>query len=219
MSSVLKYLDLPEDYQPSPSDDPIAFLTANIRLLPPHILSQFSNFTTARQRTVIPIIRNRRLKYTQSDPPALQLPVARETWPSLWREFETEPERPGAQAQRDGQDEKQWAETGFIGGGKTHVGKLGKLLSSYEEERGWERERIARRQQVQDDFIPEEDEESDEDDDTPPELAPHTPEALEQPKEAFERDVKERFIYGLLDVRFLPDTFILSSHVNCDIVY
>lgn len=91
-------------------------------------------------------------------------------------------------------------ETSFIGGGRTHVGKLGSLLSGYEEERGWERERAMRRQNAQDDFVPEEDDDTDEDEELPPPSTTGEPRSFEQSKESFERVLKERFIYGLLDV-------------------
>jgi len=85
-------------------------------------------------------------------------------------------------------------------GGKTkqHVGKLGRLLGDYEEEREAERFRIQRRQQAAaESFVPEEDEDSD-NEDLPP-VQEEEPESEQQSRATFERLVKEKFIYGLLE--------------------
>jgi hypothetical protein len=89
--------------------------------------------------------------------------------------------------------------------GKTkHIGKLGSLLGDYEEEREAERVRTMRRERTREmeresDLIPEEDDDTDEE----PEDATGVEEEEESEAEArlaFERLIKERFIYGLLEV-------------------
>lgn len=192
---ILTYLGLEKDgsYLPSPSKQPIDFLLKHINHLPPHILLRFSSITTPKQRTAVPSIRNRRLKYVDSNPSELSFASARHTWPTFW---------PGRERRgiEEGNDELEWAETGFIPGMMKHVRKLGPLLRDYEEEREAERVRDIRRAQlaaVHDQFIPEEDEDSDEDE-------PIEPNALEENeadnKVEFERRICENFIYGLLDV-------------------
>ena len=95
-------------------------------------------------------------------------------------------------------EEKDWADREFLGGAKQHVGKLGTLLGDYEEERTAERFRMERRRrEAEESFIPEEDEDTSGEEDltsTPPEDSP------EEARSAFERLIRERFIYGLLDV-------------------
>ncbi|KAI0650271.1 hypothetical protein C8Q79DRAFT_942920 [Trametes meyenii] len=120
-ASVLRYLGLPETYEPSPLTAPIDFLHRHVRVLPPHLLRLFSTNTTPKQRTVISAIRNRRLKYTQSDPRELSSASARSTWPMLWEGRE----RPGKEQAKE---EREWAEREFLGEGKLQVGKLGALL-------------------------------------------------------------------------------------------
>ncbi|KAI9001403.1 hypothetical protein BD414DRAFT_474531 [Trametes punicea] len=188
---IFKYLGLPEDYEPSPRTAPIDFLHRHVRALPPHLLKLFSMNTTPKQRTVIPAIRNRRLKYTQSNPPEMSCTKAKSTWPALWEGRE----RPGKE---QAQEEKEWAEKEFLGDGKQQVGKLGSLLGEYEEERESERVRTIRRQRAE--YIkslPEEEEESDEEEEEPGSLAPEPFPA--ETEEAFLRLVKERFIYGFLE--------------------
>jgi hypothetical protein len=96
-------------------------------------------------------------------------------------------------------EEKKWADREFLGGAEQHVGKLGVLLRGYEEERVVERFRVERRRrEAEEPFIPEEDEDtSDEEDLT---LAPPERESLEEARLAFGRSIREKFIYGLLDV-------------------
>jgi hypothetical protein len=161
--------------------------------------------TSAKQRTMIPIVRNRRLKYTQSRPSVLEYENARAQWPMLWH---GPPEKPGDQHRAAADDERRWVEQEFIGGWKPHVRKLGELLAGYEEEREWERDRALRRQKAQDEFVPEEDTDSEEEeaDDVEP-LATEEPETLEEAKAAFQRLVTERFVYGTLDVREIYVTF------------
>ncbi|KAF8914184.1 hypothetical protein CPB84DRAFT_1840917 [Gymnopilus junonius] len=187
----LKYLGLPEGYTPAPDTDPISFLTQYIFQLPPHLLSHYSYITTPKQRTVIPTIRNRRLQHANRNPPELAFEAGRKTWPDLWQGRE----RRGVE---EGNEERAWAEQGFLQGNQKHVGKLGKLLAEYEEEREAERVRIIRRERavVHDDFVPEED--SDSDEDGPPPSEPE-PESEEQTRSSFERLLRERFIYGLLE--------------------
>ena len=121
-SLVLQYLGLPNDHQPSPVADPIVFLQQNLRSLPPHLLYIFASITTPKQRTVIPEIRNRRLKYASTHPGPLSFETARRTWPNLW------PERDRRLQQDENINEKLWAEKDFLDGQKQHVGKLGTLL-------------------------------------------------------------------------------------------
>src|SRR5271154_4334961 len=66
--AILTYLDLPATYSPSPSSDPITFLRSHLHQIPPHLQHHFSAITDPKQRTLVPNIRNRRLKYTQSAP-------------------------------------------------------------------------------------------------------------------------------------------------------
>jgi hypothetical protein len=200
-SPSLAYLGLPADYDPSPSTSPVEFLSRHLHSLPPHILcAEFSTRMTPKQRTTLSGVRNRRLKYTQSRPPALAYDEARATWPLLWRGAH---DRAGGVQRRAADDERRWVDAEFIGGWKPHVRKLGELLAGYEEERSWEHAAAVRRQQrTEEEFVPEEDSDSEEEDEQveqPP--VDEEPETLEQSKEAFERLVAERFIYGLLDVR------------------
>lgn len=188
-SLSLTYLGLPDDYRPSPDQEAIPFLNKHLRQLPPHLLLHFSGITSAEERTILPVIRNRRLRYASSSPPELQFDVAKSQWPTLWQGRE----RRGIQ---EGEEEKAWAESDFLGGSKKHVGKLGDLLGGYEEEREAERVRTLRRERAAaEQFVPEEDESSDEEvledsavDDESPEDA----------KLSFERSIRERLIYGLL---------------------
>lgn len=190
-SIPLRYLGLPPDYVPSPETDPLAFLNKHLSHLPPHILAHFSNITTVKQRTIVPTIRNRRLKYTTTMPTELSFQVATKKWPYMWKGRE----RAGLD---EGRDEKYWANHEFLAGQHQHIGKLGNLLGEYEEEREAERTRTLRRTHVQaDEFVPEEDE-SDE------EIATPEGEAEEEAMTWFERLVRERFIYGLLEVSCLP---------------
>lgn len=186
---VLKYLGLPETYEPDPSTAPMDFLHRNLQSLPPHLLRLFSANTTPKDRTAVPAIRSRRLKYSQSNPPELSLSNAKSTWPTLWEGRE----RPGKEQAKE---EKEWAQKAFMGGGKQQVGKLGSLLGNYEEERESERVRTIRRQRAEYiESLPEEDEESDDEEDAPPQdLSPAEAEAT------FLRLVKEKFIYGFLEV-------------------
>ncbi|KAG6821568.1 hypothetical protein H0H93_000077 [Arthromyces matolae] len=188
---ALSYLGLPDDYVPSPESEPIKFLAAHLMQLPPHILLHFSYITSAKERSAIPAIRNRRLKYTNSSTSDFKFASARAKWPHLWQGHE----RWGRQ---EGQDEKDWADKEFLGGTKKHVGKLGGLLGEYEEEREGERVRTLRRERAAaEQFIPEEDESSDEESEVMKSLPDD-----ENPDEAkawFERSVRERLIYGFLE--------------------
>jgi hypothetical protein len=211
---ILSYLQLPLDYSPSPAEEPIPFLSAHLRILPPHLLAKFSTVTTPKQRTTIAQIRNRRLRYTQSHPQALTYPDARRTWPTLWRGT---PEERGVRQAEESADERKWVETDFYGTQKPHVRKLGELLAGYEEERSWERARIERRQRAEDEFVPEEDESSEDEDEDEEEKGnantAEPEESFNDSKEAFERLVRERFIYGLLDVR--PEFLLQTQLLTC----
>ncbi|VDC04084.1 unnamed protein product [Peniophora sp. CBMAI 1063] len=193
---MLVYLGLSPDYDPAPDVKPIQFLSIHLHELPASLLIQFTDLLSPRQRSVIPAIRNRRLKYTQGNPVELRFTEARRTWPTLWEGRE----RRGVE---EGADERAWADTDFLEGSqRPHVGKLGKMLGELEEEREAERVRTIRREQATaEEFIPEEDEDEDEsEDDTPPpdNATPPDPQA---DMELFSRRVRERFIYGLLDTQ------------------
>ncbi|KAL5535770.1 hypothetical protein ACEPAF_3864 [Sanghuangporus sanghuang] len=190
---ILEYLRLGDDHHPLPSADPITFLQQNqhLKCLPPHILSSFGSITTPKQRTSIPTVRNRRLKFVDSQPLELEFENARDKWPDLWKG----PRDWRKIAEREKQDERAWAETRFLNGEKQHVGKLGSLLGEYAEEREAERIRASRRQ-ILEEFIPEEEDSEDSED------AIHTAAPDDSPEEAkanFERLIREHFIYGLLD--------------------
>ncbi|KAF8631580.1 hypothetical protein AX15_002330 [Amanita polypyramis BW_CC] len=191
-SIPLKYLGLPQDYIPHPEADPIAFLTNHLAHLPPHILQQFSSITGAKQRTIIPTIRNRRLKYTSTKPVELDFRTARKKWPQMWRGRE----RIGLDK---GKEEKEWANHEFLAGQQQYVGKLGNLLGEYEEEREAERTRVLHRQvHIPTEFVPEEDDsESESESDEIPAVPEE--ESEEEAIRSFERLVRERFIYGLLE--------------------
>ena len=193
-NGVLTYLGLPSDYDPSPATAPVPFLTKHLRQLPPNILHWFNSITTPQQRTAMLLIRNRRFNFTQSNPPDFHFSAAMRQWPALWEE----PKRIG---QEEAREEKEWADTTFLGGEhQTYVGKLGTLLGGYEEERHSERHRQAKRSRHED-FVPEADEKS------PTVIVtiallsrPGTPESAQALQELFLRQVRERFIYGHLEV-------------------
>lgn len=190
---VLKYLGLSLDFAPAPDTDPIAFLNLHLAQLPPDILQQFSLITTPKQRTSIIPIRNRRLRYVNTCPRELGFAIARNTWPELWQGRE----RSGVE---EGDEERRWVQQNFLGGERQHVGKLGNLLGDYEEEREAERVRNLRRSRMpsEDEFVPEED--SDDDGEGPTYIQEQ--ETIEEAKTLFERRIRERFIYGLLEVGF-----------------
>jgi hypothetical protein len=197
---ILKYLGLPPDYQPNPESDPIRFLSQNIRTIPKHFAPNFDQRTTPKQRTVVPTIRNRRTKFTQSNPTELSFESAKKSWPLLWTGDPSEAGPRRGQAER--LEEKNWADHEFLGGATQHVGKLGALLGGYEEERAAERFRMERRQrEAEKPFVPEEDEDTSDEEDP---ASPPPEESPEEARLAFERSVKERFIYGLLNVNKSP---------------
>ncbi|KAK0468220.1 uncharacterized protein EV420DRAFT_1503399 [Desarmillaria tabescens] len=195
--AILSFIALPLDggYHPSPTSEPIDFLKQHLQQLPPHLVAQFSSVTTPKQRAAIPTVRNRRLKYAESNPTDLSFTAARSTWPILWEGRE----RRGIE---EGKEEKDWAQHEFLHGSTKHVGKLGDLLGGYEEEREAERVRNIRRDEAaKEEFIPEEDESSDEDESeqVSSALANLEFESEGDQKILFLRRVKERFIYGLLE--------------------
>ncbi|KAG1806646.1 uncharacterized protein HD556DRAFT_1323271 [Suillus plorans] len=190
-SDILSYLTLPQDYNPLPSVDPIEFLKRHLHELPPNIIQRFSLVTTPKQRTTITGIRNRRLKFTESRPRSLSFAVARNTWPTLWQGRER-------RGQEEGKEEQEWAKMNFLGGSEQQVGNLAKLLGDMEEEREAERVRFIQRTQANDDFVPEEESDSeDENDSEYPEI--QEPESPQEAQALFERRIRERFIYGLLE--------------------
>ncbi|KAJ7068449.1 hypothetical protein C8F01DRAFT_1017818, partial [Mycena amicta] len=187
-AAIRKYLGLEAGSQPDPETQPIEFLRLYSGL-PPHLLSYFSSATTPKERSVLPVIRNRRFQYTKTNPPELQFAAASTSWPLLYEG------QYGRRGQREGEDEKTWAENGFLEGSTKHVGKLGALLRDYEEEREAERVRVLRRQKAEE-FVPEE-EESESDSDGVDD--PNEPVNEDDAKATFERVIRERFIYGLLE--------------------
>ncbi|KAJ7129488.1 hypothetical protein C8R44DRAFT_776911 [Mycena epipterygia] len=189
--ALRSYLGLDADSQPDPQQAPIDFLTLHIRQLPPHLLLTFSSITTPKERSRISVIRNRRLKYANADPPELQFSTARSTWPLLY-------DGQQRRGQQEGEDEKDWVARDFLQGLTKHVGKLGSLLGGYEEEREAERFRALRRERVEtEEFVPEEESYSDGEEQAHP--GRNEPMTDEESKASFERLVRERFIYGLLE--------------------
>ena len=184
----LKYLGLPQNYEPSPETEPIAFLSKHLLQLPPHLLMDYTYITTPKQRTAIATIRNRRLHYANRNPPDLQFNYARATWPDLWQ---------GKEVGQFGDDERAWVQSEFLEGKKQFVGKLGNLLASYEEERESEAIRMLRRNRTiaENDFLPEEDSDSDNDSQPPQEI-----ETEEEVKASFEKLIRDLFVYGRLEV-------------------
>ena len=111
----------------------------------------------------------------------------------------------------EGKDERMWAENEFLGGRRRQkVGKLGALLGGYEEEREAERIREVRRgdlsQRMQEHSLEDNEEEEEEEeeeggeDDEDGDSGVDEPLTPAQLQSNFERLVRERFIYGLLDV-------------------
>ena len=202
---ILKYLDLPPSYSPSPSSEPKSFLEVHIHQLPPNLLARFASALDIHDRSSLPVIRNRRTQYVQSAPKEYTFEGARRRFPDLWESIALARGDPASRmdvravAREDAEDEKRWAEREFLGGTRGQVGKLGTLLGGYEEERVAVQEREKRRERIKLREIEKETEEefeesSDEELDSPP-----GPEDLAQARETFTRLVKERFIYGLLE--------------------
>ncbi|KAJ6539525.1 hypothetical protein B0H19DRAFT_1179452 [Mycena capillaripes] len=189
---VRSYLALDAEYQPDPKTKPIDFLILHLRQLPPHLLLPFSSITTPKDRSRIPAIRNRRLKYASTDPPELQFSTARSTWPLLY-------EGQGQRGQQEGDEERDWVAKDFLQGLTKHVGKLGTLLGGYEEEREAERFRALRRERAENEFVPEEESDSDEEEDQGLDTGRDEQMADNDAKASFERLIRERFIYGLLE--------------------
>lgn len=212
VQSVLSYLGLSSDYSPSPADEPARFLAIHLRELSPDVLAPFSSLLTPQQRTVLPAIRNRRQKYASIIPKELSFDEARKRWPLLWGGRD----RPGIE---QGKEERVWVDREFLGGQRGQVGKLGRLLSEYEEEREAERFREARQEnmaqrfamQSLDEEVEEEEEDEDEDQSGPVVEEEETPDQL---RINFERLIRERFIYGLLDVRFMKSAIVLHLRVK-----
>ncbi|KAI6003709.1 hypothetical protein EDD15DRAFT_2384868 [Pisolithus albus] len=156
---------------PLPSGSPIEFLRKYLHQIPPHLMTSFALVTTPKQRSLIPDMRNRRLRYTETAPKQLELESAKARWPHLWSGHER-------YGKRAAEDEKEWANTSFLDGMQQQVGQLGSLLGEYEEEREVERARCLKPTRG----IPQDVQES------PEELSVD-----------FERRIKELFIYGLLE--------------------
>ncbi|KAJ7044510.1 hypothetical protein C8F04DRAFT_1068600 [Mycena alexandri] len=195
MAGVLNYLGLEPDYQPDPTTKPIEFLTRHVKQLPTHLLLASFSTVTPKDRSRVSAIRNRRLKYLESDPPPseLQFSAARSTWPLLY-------DGQGRRGQQEGDEEKDWVAKDFLQGLTKHVGKLGTLLGGYEEEREAERFRTLRRERVEAEFVPEEESDSDDEDEEPSRsVGRDEPMTEDDTKASFERLIRERFIYGLLE--------------------
>ena len=174
---------------------------------------------------------------------------ARKTWPSLWKgpardpgprpsqstsasqlsttpaaltsapSTSSQPPRPGEEA---AVDERNWVNTAFLNGShRQHVGKLGELLGSYEEERQAEEARMVRRRMAEAAaeamFEPEEEEEDEEDTEDQGDAVEDEHLAFLEAKEDFQRTIKERFIYGLLEVNnlfpFLSHSFLVFTNI------
>lgn len=189
-SAILSYIGLPPEYEPRPSASPIEFLQKHLHVLPPHLIVGFSFITTPKQRSVIAEIRNRRLAYTKTKPKQLAFAEARNRWPHLWFGG-------GRYDQEAVQEEREWGEKGFLGGGAQQVGKLGTLLADYEEEREAERIRQVRHQRASEEFVPEEEDSGSESSD---QGIMEVEELPEEERATFERRIKELFIYGMLEV-------------------
>lgn len=210
----LRYLDLPECYQPSPTAAPVEFLQQHLVQLPKHLALYFSSLVPPKSRTSLSIVRNRRLNYVQSPAgqEALFWKRARSKWPLLWEQSGTAREEGARPGDFDAADERAWAKDNFLGGnGAAQIGKLGALLGEYEADREAERARHLRRdaavRQAMMPQLAEEDEDSDDEDpvDAAANAAEDAAETLDQHRDAFERLLKERLVYGLLDVsRFSP---------------
>lgn len=200
-SRVLKYLGLPTNYEPSPDKETIAFLRLHIQQLPPELLVHFEPITNPIQRTTIPLVRNRRLKYVQSNPQELSLGNAQKFWRTGWLGTEDFGNR-----DTERKDEKEWADRRFLDGSTKHVGKLGNLLANFEDEREGERVRMLRRERAAAAaFIPEEDSDSDSDQSftiEPEQEQRIIAEDLDGPnrQQLLQRRIHENFIYGLLQV-------------------
>lgn len=237
----LKYLGLPEDYSPSPSTQPVEFLKLHLAVLPLQVLEPFSTVLTPRQRTAIPLIRNRRTRYAlEGESKELGWEEGRLLEPLLWdnmtssyssRSAPSAP-RPGIDA---GQDEREWAEKSFIGykgaastsqsnsgPQKGYVGRLGELLAEYEEEREAEHLRSVRRERIAAAMAEQENAEefdsdsSDDEDELPNPSGLEEHESIEEVRRSFERILRERFIDGLLPVCHLLDC---SLFVSLDLLY
>ncbi|KAI6047457.1 hypothetical protein EDC04DRAFT_2876475 [Pisolithus marmoratus] len=125
---------------PLPSRSPVEFLHKFLHQIPPHLITSFASVTTPKERSLIPEVRNRRLRYTETAPKQLELESAKARWPYLWSGREQ-------YGKRAAEDEKEWASKNFLDGMPQQVGKLGSLLGEYEEEREAER-RHGRMQQT-----------------------------------------------------------------------
>jgi len=222
---ILKYLDLPPSYSPSPSSDPKSFLEAHIHQLPPNLLARFASALDIHERSSLPVIRNRRTQYVQSAPGEYTFEGARKRFPDLWESIALASGGSASRvdvrvAAREGaEDEKRWVEREFLGGTRGQVGKLGTLLGGYEEERVAEQERGERRERAKQREIEKEtEEEFEESSDEEVLTLPPDPEDLAQARETFTRLVKERFIYGLLEACFpfaLKIRILTSIYLGC----
>ncbi|KIN93759.1 hypothetical protein M404DRAFT_1008768 [Pisolithus tinctorius Marx 270] len=201
---LLSYLGLPLDYSPLPSNSPVEFLRKFLHQIPPHLITSFGLVTTPKQRSLIPEMRNRRLRYTETAPKQLELESAKARWPHLW----SGRERYGKRA---AEDEKEWASKNFLDGVPQQVGKLGSLLGEYEEEREAERVRYLKCSQgggEEDEFIPEEDESDSDMSDT----AADVQESPEELSADFARRIKELFVYDSSLYRVLIMTCVTGAN-------
>lgn len=113
----------------------------------------------------------------------------------------------------------EWAKGGFLGGFKGHVGKIGEILSEYEEEREAESARTLRRERMakkaqEESAVQEEEDDSDE---CGAEAGPEPSD--KEKKRAFERLLREQFIAGRVDVSvhspvYHQDTYRLEAELR-----
>jgi hypothetical protein len=221
-SLVLKYLSLPGDYTPNPSTEPVPFLLLHLYILPSSILQHFSHLLDPLRRTVLPAIRNRRLAYHTSAPVIFSFPTARNRWVDIWDEIAPSAvleENWRETSKASAQEEKSWAETGFLDGRGVagQKSRLGKLLGDYEEERVGEIERANRSARLRSmnlrkagdreaklrGAIGSDQEEEELSEGEGDEIYTASTADNQQRKTTFERVLKERFIAGLLNVCFI----------------
>ncbi|KAG8881106.1 hypothetical protein FRB97_000158 [Tulasnella sp. 331] len=229
---TLKYLSLPDNYAPSPSTDAVEFLQKHLLNLPPSLLSSFSLILTPRQRTMLVKIRNRRTTWASSQDGVRELswqnarrndPISYETYmiaaagnrgaPLAGSSDPCAPDREIRRGEEEGQDERRWAEVNFLGSANEYTrhvgqGKFAELLGKFEEEREAERHRElraeARKKEQEEEESYEEEEDSDEEAGRNAGLDAEQPfESPEQARQSFERTIRERFIDGRLEARWI----------------
>ncbi|KAF8328667.1 uncharacterized protein EI90DRAFT_3125774 [Cantharellus anzutake] len=197
--TLLKYLGLSSDHSPSPSIEPLRFLS-----------EKYLHFLPTSKRS---FRLNRRTIYALTNPPELGWEVGKVLEPSLWEcPREENPSPPGKGA---AEEEKSWVEEHFLESNhisstqdinsssrltnKGYVGRLAGLLAEYEEERAAERARELRKERAAEAARERETEEEFDSESDEADLPPEEPLSLGQAQCSFERMLRERFIDGLLD--------------------